>query len=144
MEIVYRIINLLVVFYFEYINTTKVFNHLYETIVNSYQEDNFVHFTINVLSSLLGRDKELSSKINVQILLDVYFHQKRLQQDLLPITTACATIASDLPSTRAHFFSLIPSCCEFLRHEADNLFYRKQPNYARIKINLVLMKHVLK
>ena len=131
-------------FYYEYINTTKIFNHIYVTIVNSYQEDEFVHYTINVLSSLLGKDKELSSKIDAQTLLNVYFHQKRLRRDLLPITTACATVASDLPSTRTQLFSLIPSCCEFLRHEADNLRYRKQPNYARIKINLVLMKHVLK
>ena len=92
-------------FYCDYINTTKIFNHVYATIANSYQEDDFTHYTINVLSSLLGKDKELSSKIDVQTLLNVYFHQKRLRRDLLPITTACATVASDLPSTRTHLFS---------------------------------------
>ena len=143
-DLAYRILNLIVVHYHEFINSREVFNHVYATIVNSYKDDSFPMFAITVLSSLLGKDKTFSTKVNVQTLLDIYFTQKRRRHDLLPITTACAIVASDLPVSRQHFFTLIPSCCEFLRHEADNLRYRKQPNYARVKINLVLMKHVLK
>ena len=143
-DLAYRILNLIVVRYHKFINSRKVFNQVYATIVNTYQDDNFPAYSITLLSSLLGKDKALSPEVNVQLLLDIYFIQKRRRQDLLPILTACAIVASDLPASRQLLFTLIPSCSEFLRHEADNFRYRKQPNYARVKIHLVLMKHVLK